>query len=459
MLPSAGAARDDGAHGHAATAGRSASEVLPRPRGMPNCGGSHRKNLPQKIQAPQRRLRCGGRSPGAQAAMTRGKPSFVERRETKATPQTGSVQRTGELGFPRVGVRSDGQGRPMLSARGLVQKPPQSADFRPERATLMLAEGFAPPARPRAITGTHSRCLSSRRYTRHLTRRCFMVRDGRELARSNELRVLKALYKYGWLRTRDLAVLLWMRVRPPCAVGFCLEPVVVDRSAWRMAQVTLARMRKNHLVISTDAPDGSIIYGLSEAGARHLVGLGIPAKSGKDAVRRVSLSHYHHRRLANEVAILASLYGYRVSTEAEIAAGLWFGGDAGAQGKHPDVVARKGKDVWLVEIERSRRNRKDYDKLLAWMNALFSPSAIADQAKLPHGYHPNKVVFVCEGAFIERLKADLQQQGWKADDISKHLLEIRLLYVTQAKFIMKRLSAPSNALENSKSLPGNRSQR
>jgi hypothetical protein len=147
-------------------------------------------------------------------------------------------------------------------------------------------------------------------------------RDGRELARQNELRLLKSLHKYGWLRTRDLAALHWM---PAMRRGqlFELATVEVSQTALRMAQRTLARLRRDCKVLWIQAPDGSTIYGLAEAGARQLVSLGIPAKSGKDLVRRISLSHYHHRRLANEVAIVAVLQGYRVASETEIASGNW----------------------------------------------------------------------------------------------------------------------------------------
>ena len=34
--------------------------------------------------------------------------------------------------------------------------------------------------------------------------------DGRVAARDNELRVLRALHRFGWLRTRDIAALVWL---------------------------------------------------------------------------------------------------------------------------------------------------------------------------------------------------------------------------------------------------------
>lgn len=263
-------------------------------------------------------------------------------------------------------------------------------------------------------------------------------RDGREVARHNEERVLKALHKFGWLRTRDLGALLWMKggARPQ---GFEFEPIAVALSAYRMAQRTLARLRVKRLVIWMQAPDGSTIYGLSEGGARHLVDLGIPAHPGKNQVRRVSLSHYHHRRLANELAILAMLQGYRVASETEIAAGIWLGGQQGVAGKKPDVLVRDGKKVWWLEVERSRRNQRDYLKLLNWVRALWPAQSRADApVDLPGGQSLEQVVFVCTGAFIDRVATDLKASGWSEAQIISRIRPIRLLYVTEAKFLVKK---------------------
>jgi hypothetical protein len=265
-----------------------------------------------------------------------------------------------------------------------------------------------------------------------------MKRDGREVARQNELRVLKALHKYGWLRTRDLAALLWIKTKAKSQGDFVPTPIVVAASGMRMAQRTLLRLRHDIKVLWLKAPDGSTIYGLSEAGARQLVGLGIPAKSGKDQVRRVSMAHYHHRRLANEIAIVAQLHGYRVATETEIAAGQWLGGMAGINGKKPDVLVREGRNIWWVEVERSRRNAKDYGRLMAWLKELWpvGPNAMSP-ATLPDGHQLMKVLFVCDGAFVDHLVADLQKVGWTEMQINQRISPTRLLYVSEAKFLTK----------------------
>lgn len=274
-----------------------------------------------------------------------------------------------------------------------------------------------------------------------------MKRDGREIARQNELRVLKTLHKYGWLRTRDLAALLWMKSRAKPQGDFVPIPIVVAESGMRMAQRTLLRLRHDNKVLWLKAPDGSTIYGLSEAGARQLVGIGIPAKSGKDQVRRVSMAHYHHRRLANEMAIVAQLHGYRVATETEIAAGQWLGGMAGINGKKPDVLVREGKHSWWVEVERSRRNAKDYGKLMAWLAGLW-PAGLhtSVQAGLPDGHQLMKVLFICDSAFIDRLATDLGKIGWSEMQIKQRISPTRLLYVSDAKFLLKSHSPKALAL-------------
>lgn len=264
-------------------------------------------------------------------------------------------------------------------------------------------------------------------------------RDGREIARTYEERVLKALHKYGWLRTRDLAALIWMRANGrPRGGGFMPEPLVVEPSAWRMAQRALARLRKADKVLWRQAPDGSTIYGLAEAGAHWLVCQGISASSGKDLVRRVSMSHYHHRRIANEVAILASRQGYRVASEREIAVGQWFGGKDGVADKLPDVIARDGRDVYWVEVERSRRNKKDEDALRTALVKLWADVRHPlDTPDLPGRYRLKRVIFICETAFIDRLMTDLEALGWTKEVIEHRILDIRLLYVTEGKFLLK----------------------
>jgi hypothetical protein len=259
--------------------------------------------------------------------------------------------------------------------------------------------------------------------------------DGCIVAKRNELQLLKALHKYGWLRTRDIAAAVWMPSKKSKG-EFQIIPITITPTALRMAQRTLGRLRIDCKVIRIQAPDSSWIYGLSEAGARQLICHGIPAKSGKDQIRRVSLSYYHHRRLANEVAILAKLQGYRVNSELEISSGQWLGGIDGILDKKPDVFIRDGKCAWWVEVERSRRNQPDYNRLLNWLNSLWPDHKHASiSPDLPGEHTLTKVVFVCSDAFMSKLAEDLKNLGWDDDLIQQRILPMRYLYLTGTKFI------------------------
>src|SRR5690554_722973 len=148
------------------------------------------------------------------------------------------------------------------------------------------------------------------------------TKDGRAVARENEVRVLRALHRFGWLRTRDLAALGWQRwARNPTSEP-SLKPAPPTAAGVRMAQRTLRRLRAKRQVLSSRAPDGSLIYALAEAGARLLLQAGVTAVTGKDLLRSFSAAHFRHRCIANEIAVGAVVEGFRVATEREIAQGL-----------------------------------------------------------------------------------------------------------------------------------------
>lgn len=239
-------------------------------------------------------------------------------------------------------------------------------------------------------------------------------RDGRALARENEIRVMRALHRFGWLRTRDVAALAWQRwARNPTGEP-SLRPPMPTTSGLRMAQRTLKRLREKRQVLRAPAPDGSLIYALGEAGARVLKQIGVAAVTGKDQMRSFSSAHYRHRCIANEIAVGAIVAGFRVSTEREIAQGLWFGGDVGIAGKKPDALLRGNGRVWWVEVERSRKNAKDYARLLKWMGTVGRDAfRQAGPELLSEGQRWGKVLFVCTTAFRDRLCRDLVAAGWK----------------------------------------------
>lgn len=256
--------------------------------------------------------------------------------------------------------------------------------------------------------------------------------DKRLIARSNELRVLKMIFKFGYLRSRDIAALIWTKSIPDGNdAGFAPLPITVKASALRMGQRTLKRLLAKRHIIVHEAPDGSWIYGVSEAGARFLRDAGVPASSCKNWMRQFSSAQYYHRRISTEVGIVALLQGYRVSSEREIASGLWFGGLSGIGGKKPDVIVRSGKDIWWVEVERSRRNQPDYRKLLDWLDRVWS-------LPLGEAYQLKRIVFICSPAFWSRLTNDLARMGWSQGKINQRIVQDRSLYSSEGQYLTIR---------------------
>lgn len=240
------------------------------------------------------------------------------------------------------------------------------------------------------------------------------ARDGRTVAIENEIRLLRGLSRFGWLRTRDAAVLVWRRWARSPATAPDLAPQQPNASALRMAQRTLRRLRKQHAVLRSRAPDGSWIYALAAEGVRRLQSRGINAISGKDLIRTFSSSHYRHRCIANEVAISAIVQGYRVATEREIAQGLWLGGKDGVRGKLPDILIQHDGAIWWIEVERSRKNAVEYARLLSWLGHVgIDKFNVSRSLLLGQGRHWEKVVFVCTPVLQRQLVKDMTAAGWK----------------------------------------------
>lgn len=255
-------------------------------------------------------------------------------------------------------------------------------------------------------------------------------KSGIEIALVNEIEVLKALHKFGWLRSKDLASLIWQKKdkrflnREP---EFC-KPVS-SPSGLRMAQITLKRLKDKKLILSALTPDNSQIYALSQRGANHLNSVGIDTVSGKDLLRFFSFEQYRHRVISNEISISGILQGFKVFTEREIAQNKWHFDKAGYLGKKPDCFIQHKEYAWWVEVERSRKNKKDYAFLLKWLNEVFKnckrpheKPALTTQISL------QKVVFVCTPVFEKRLIADLIRMGWNEEQIYLRLIFLRSLY-------------------------------
>lgn len=258
-------------------------------------------------------------------------------------------------------------------------------------------------------------------------------KDGRAVAHENTVRVLRALHRFGPLRSKDAAALIWQRWASQAPQdGPSLRPPIASGAGLRMAQRTLRRMRDQRLVLSARAPDGSTLYALAEAGARALQRLGVSASTGKDLVRSFSTTHFRHRCIANEIAISAILEGFRASTEREISRGLWLGGKAGVTGKLPDVLIRSGcgSAIWWTEVERSKKNSKGKvhtrDFLAAFKEATEQPHLLFGD-----GVSQVKIIFICTAAYQAKLCRDLEASGWNKKDIAQHLKFEKSLYQFQ----------------------------
>jgi len=171
-------------------------------------------------------------------------------------------------------------------------------------------------------------------------------KDGRLTARNNETGVLRTLHGFGWLRVKDLAVLVWLNWWQSPVGDPSLCPAKATALGLRMAQYTLRRLvQARQVFVRGHGPDGSVLYALAEAGARCLQAIGVPASTGKDLVRQFSAARSQHRAAANEIAIGGIVEGFRVATEREIAQGplaRWRGWDRGQEAGRSAARWRSG---------------------------------------------------------------------------------------------------------------------
>lgn len=249
--------------------------------------------------------------------------------------------------------------------------------------------------------------------------------NGQILAAKNEIAVVRALQRFGWLRTRDIAVLVWrLWGKPSSGSQPSLSPPEATGSEIRMAQKTLARLRKKKFILSSIAPNGSNVHALAQRGADVLRVAGIEAGSGKDLIREFQSAFFLHRCIANEIAISAITEGFKAATEREIAQGRWLLGTkgAGTVGKRPDVLIRSKTEAWWVEVERSRKNHTDYKKLLAFLGEIFAVYVPGKRVLLSDGVALAKVIFICTPAFETKLKKDLQNAGWSETVVSRFVV-------------------------------------
>lgn len=192
--------------------------------------------------------------------------------------------------------------------------------------------------------------------------------DGRLIAEANELRLLRALHRFGWLTARQIARLLWPG----------------QRQGRRMAQRTLRRLGEQGLILPRRLPYGVIGYVLGAGGARVLRARDATqthVRGGRD----LKLKHPYHRAIANDYLIdkaleLDACIGDEtvgIWTEHEIQRGLAPSPEAYPEGKKfvPDGMWYQGPMTSWIEIENAAKSRRRKDEILTFANAVLSTNS------------------------------------------------------------------------------------
>ena len=182
--------------------------------------------------------------------------------------------------------------------------------------------------------------------------------DGLEIARLNEVKILKWLNRFGGLLTRQVAALVW----PEASQGI------------RMAQRTLRRLAMEKQVLKRELRTGGVIHVLSEAGARRLREHDIEASAR--GTRDLRWSKPYHRVLANDVAIRAHLQGSTVWTEFEIQRGR--APLRKLMGCIPDVLVCEDPDhfnyIDWIEVENAAKSRARLGQMLKLADWMLRPA-------------------------------------------------------------------------------------
>lgn len=182
-------------------------------------------------------------------------------------------------------------------------------------------------------------------------------RNGRDVARENEFRCLKAVSEFGHLRINELARAGWPSAN--------YAEQLARRTAGRLLDAGLLAERKNAL--------GSRSLCLTRGGAAWLEDRGVPARHTLD-LSSVAGATFIHRTLATRYLIERSLSGHHVAGEYRILRkALPFSIDAVAArlGKAPDglVWFKRGDGSFVVdfvEVEAARKARGELERALRW---------------------------------------------------------------------------------------------
>ena len=179
-----------------------------------------------------------------------------------------------------------------------------------------------------------------------------------DLARETEEKTLHWLKRFGYLTSKQLALLLFEDGRHTSKAAVT-----------RLAQYTLKRLEDGGFLVADKKPCNPAYYAMSLRGCRRI---DVPGKYGKDALRHIN----NHRTLANSIAAYYVFDENKVWTEREIqrkeAPFKVFGR------KVPDVLietfTEQYTDYHWIEIEASKKATRDVNATVDWLrNYAFPP--------------------------------------------------------------------------------------
>jgi len=180
--------------------------------------------------------------------------------------------------------------------------------------------------------------------------------SGYEIGLNNELEILMALAKFHWLTSRQLGIWVWPN----------------GSQSLQMTQTTLRRLKANGEVLGKILPNGVWAYTLSYRGAKRIrseCGIDVHAKRFRHP------GHWMHRAICNWYLIMFNklrlnnpdlvdkLEFYSEYEIRKFTAPLSI-----LDNKIPDALIKyRDKDglesLWWIEVENSRRSKKDVDTL------------------------------------------------------------------------------------------------
>ncbi|RQW19575.1 hypothetical protein EHS17_15295 [Rhodobacteraceae bacterium CH30] len=196
-----------------------------------------------------------------------------------------------------------------------------------------------------------------------------MAASTKEQGQENRESALRSCARLGYMTIRQFAMIQWRRC---------------DKSAMRMAARTLQRLADDKLIVRRrdgDSITSEQLCALSAAGAgwvrENIEALPCDKKHGRDWIR-----HAHpHRTACNDAyaALRKRLApGSGLVTELEVRSGeletpiISFTEDHKTVTKIPDLLLTTREGVVWIEVEHSRRNDKDLERIIFAMRKMFS---------------------------------------------------------------------------------------